>query len=256
MKLFDATLDLARYARGVETHRIMDAQVNMRSLVLGTMTAVPREFNNGACWFLTGVSKGEVSPIQSAVDQRIILRDPMPKGYKIGDTVSISPWLDFTLNELENAVNNVLAHYPIMKKDDSIIANDGATYELPDGIYDVRRVELEGSDGKRRINQYWSLDGDALTIHYGLQAGARIVLHYVSDHGAIDKTGRIHDSVDSEYLRKMATLNLWRNEIQTRKKDNIVAVDMFNEAKNYEEMCRRNNVLTSRLMPRDRTFSW
>ena len=145
MKLFDATLDLARATRGIERHRITSANFLMREMILITMAAFPREYSGGALWFITGASAGEATPILSAIDQRITIKTAPKKGYKNGDEVVISPWLDWTLQELENAVNNVLAHYPVMKRLELPATADGI-YELPREVYDVRRVETKRSD--------------------------------------------------------------------------------------------------------------
>lgn len=255
MKLFDATLDLARATRGIERHRITSANFLMREMILITMAAFPREYSGGALWFITGASAGEATPILSAIDQRITIKTAPKKGYKNGDEVVISPWLDWTLQELENAVNNVLAHYPVMKRLELPATADGI-YELPREVYDVRRVETKRSDREWQVNHYWEQSGKTVTIHNPSPYIERVRIHYAADHDAIGWGERIDDSVDGDTLRKLAILNLWRNEITTKKRDNAAAVDLYNEAKNYEAEIKRNNTLLNRLLPRDRTFAW
>lgn len=270
MNLAEATLDLARYAQGIEQHTITKVDRTDNSFrCLHSLSAKQGEYTNGGtCWFLTGKSAGCFASIASGSDQWISLNDVMPNGYDEGDEVALAGVYYFSTQNLINAINHVLTDYPIMAIYDGEteapepgIRKKVYEYELPEEVTtDIRRVELESFRGERMICHYWKLNGRTLEIDprciYGM--GGAIRIHYVKDHGPIyDRTDQtIDDQVDKTYLRKMANLWLWTHEIQIKHKDNPIAVDMYNQAKIDEDTLAKKNALHKHLMIKDRTYYW
>lgn len=281
MRLFDATLDLARYAQGIEQHKItgVDRADNTFRCMESLSAHMSEYTNGGTCWFLTGNSEGEFGTITAGKDQWIRLQDVFENGYSAGDSVALSWFHYFNTQNLINAVNHVLYDYPIM----DIYEDETETptkyqhnvfeYQLPDEVsLDIRRVELQTKNfmlpfpilsqlpDSFTICHYWHLNGRTLVIdpRWMYKWKGRIKIHYVRDHGAIidKKTDLISEQVDKNYLRKMANLWLWTHEIQMKHKDNPIAVDMYNQAKMDEETLLKKNIPESRLIPKDLTYFW
>ena len=277
MKLFDATLDLARYAQGLEQHKITRV-VSNKAFVCDNLSAKLGEYTNGGtCWFLTGESKGQFGSITRGREQYIELEDVYSDGFAVGDDVALSWFHYFNTQNLINAINHVLYDYPIMDiyedQTEEPVKYKQSVYEypLPDEVsIDIRRVELQCKNFHYPFPDsfpdtfvtchYWHLDGRTLVIDpkWVYKHGGRIRIHYVRDHGPIiDKNnGLISEQVDKNYLRKMANLWLWTHEIQMKHKDNPIAVDMFNQAKMDEDNLNKKNIPESRLMQKDICYFW
>lgn len=277
MKLFDATLDLARHAQGIEQHKITAVNSNYRFLC-NTLSARHGEYTDGGtCWFLSGECEGEFSGIKRASGQTVELVDTFD-GFDAGDNVALSWFHYFNTQNLINAVNHVLYDYPIMDvyedttEDPVTYTHDVYEYTLPEDVsLDIRRVELQCKNfgfpwwktvenDSFAICHYWHLSGRTLVIdpHFIYEYGGRIKIYYVRDHGMIvdPSTELISEQVDRNYLRKMANLWLWTHEIQMKHKDNPIAVDMYNQAKMDEEALQKKNIPESRLMPKDICYFW
>ena len=295
MKLFDVTLDLARYAQGIEQYKITDISPNYDKFSCGVLSARLSEYTGGTVWFLTGQSAGKFGKIVRASNQSVELEDAYPDGFAVGDEVAISCFNYFNTQNLINAVNHVLYDYPVMyvfedETDEPVrYHHNQYEYEIPEAVTtDIRRVELQSKNflwpwiapyhvtilrdvfdiqvnSVPKINDYfnichyWHLSGRTLVIDpkFNYQWGGRIRLYFVKEHGPIiDKETEISDQVDKTYLRKMANLWLWTHEIQTKHKDNPISVDMYNQAKMDEETLNKKNVPRSRLMPKDVCYFW
>ena len=276
MRLFDATLDLARYAQGIEQHVITGVQ-STSSFRCDKLSAKLGEYTNGGtCWFLSGDSEGQFGSIKRGREQVIELEDAFD-GFAVGDSVALSWFHYFNSQNLVNAVNHVLYDYPIMAiyedttEDPMKYKHDVYEYELPEEVsIDIRRIELQCKNFHIPFAEtlpdtfctchYWHLNGRTLVIDpkwIYMQEG-RIRIHYVKDHGPIldPETELISEQVDKNYLRKMANLWLWSHEIQLKHKDNPIAVDMFNQAKMDEEALNKKNIPESRLMQKDICYFW
>jgi len=277
MRLFDATLDLARYAQGIEQHKIAQVR-SIKSFSCNNLSAKLGEYTNGGtCWFLTGNSEGHFSSVDRGHDQVIELQESFSDGFGVGDSVALSWFHYFNTQNLVNAVNHVLYDYPIMDiYDDTTEESERYRhtqyeYELPEDVsIDIRRVELQCKNFNIPFCEqlpdtfttchYWHLNGRTLVIDpkWVYQYGGRIRIHYVRDHGPIiDKdTELISEQVDRNYLRKMANLWLWTHEIQLKHKDNPIAIDMYNQAKMDEEAFNKKNIPSSNLMQKDICYFW
>ena len=276
MRLFDATLDLARYAQGTEQHKISSVQSSER-FACSTMSAKLGELTNGGTvWFLNGECDGQFGTIKRGHDQIVETVESFD-GFAIGDDVAISWFHYFNTQNLVNAINHVLYDYPIMDiyedttEDPVHYKQDTYEYELPSEVgIDIRRVELQCKNfhipffetlpDSFTTCHYWHLNGRTLVIDpkWIYKYGGRIRIHYVREHGPIidRNTETISEQVDKNYLRKMANLWLWTHEIQMKHKDNPIAVDMYNQAKMDEESLLKKNIPESRLMPKDICYFW
>ena len=278
MRLFDATLDLARYAQGVEQYKISSVLTEGKKFSCNNLSARPGEFTNGGTvWFLSGDSEGKFGSIMRGKDQNIETFDSFEDGFAAGDDVALSCFRYFNTQNLINGVNHVLYDYPIMA------IHDGETdeaenyrhnqfeYQLPEDVtIDIRRVEIQCRNFHAPfphrlpdtfcVCHYWHLEGRTLVIDpkHIYKWGGLMRIHYVKDHGAIydPESQLISEQVDRNYLRKMANLWLWTHEIQMKHKDNPIAVDMFNQAKMDEENLGKKNIPESNLLPKDLCYFW
>ena len=273
MDLFTATLDLARYAQGLETHKITAVDNPHRKFSCSDLNARLGEYTNGGtCWFTRGELTGQFGSIVGGANQTIQLLDTYDKEYAVGDEVMLSWFHYFNTQNLINAINHVLYDYPIMKiydepdeKFGGTYTHRGLEYELPDEVTtDIRRVEIQDkrfppNDESYSICHYWHLNDRILIIdpHWAYREHGKIRLHYVEEHGPVSREEPfISDQVDKTYLRKMANLWLWAHEIQMKHKDNPIAVDMYNNARMDEESLLKKNIPTSRLMAKDICYFW
>lgn len=234
MKLFDATLDLAAFAKGTEDYTV--TSVNGQSLVCNELAGRVSEFGGGTIWIRTGEAAGSFGKIESNAAQTITIKDSF--NVAAGDEITIGAWLEFDTQKLINAVNSVLRSYKIMKYNDELqLDPDTEYYELPEGVTtDIRRVLIKTKHGSYTCH-FWRLEDRQLHLydrHNWRSKEAAIILHYVDMHGAVGKDDEINSQVDPLYLRYMSWLYLCRNLLQTVHKDNLVASDMYNEAKIYE----------------------
>lgn len=277
MRLFDATLDLARYAQGIETHKITGVSSATKFSCESLAARLGEYTNGGTCWMLSGDSEGQFRSIRNAHDQIVEVREEFSNWFKAGDSVALSWFHYFNTQNLINAINHVLYDYPIMEiyedttEEPETYHHNVFEYELPEEVsIDIRRVEIQSKNfhfpipshlpDTFTICHYWQLNGRTLVIdpHWIYKWGGRIKIYYVKDHGPIldPDTETISEQVDKNYLRKMANLWLWTHEIQMKHKDNPIAVDMFNQAKMDEDTLHKKNIPESRLMPKDITYFW
>ena len=258
MKLFDATLDLASFAKGTEDYTV--SSVNGQDLICNDLSGRVAEFGGGTIWIHTGESAGYFGKILSNAGQTITLAEELP--IEVGTGITIGSWLEFDTQKLISAVNSVLRTYRIVKFNEDL-SYDPETdyYDLPDGVTeDIRKVILmyEGYLHKPMPSEshYWRVEDGKLWLYdvhtAKYQNGGKIRIAYADYHGAVGKDDEISSQVDPAYLRYMAWLYLCRNLIQQTHKDNLAATDMYNEAKIYERDYSR--LPNKRLPLRTRTF--
>lgn len=236
MKLFDATLDLASFAKGTEDHIV--SSVTGKTVYCDTLAGRVSEFGGGTIWIMSGECAGQFGRIGSSAAQTIVT-DDLYSELAEGDRITIGAWLEFDTQKLINAVNSVLRLYKIMKFNDELEYNpDTEVYDLPEGVTeDIRRIYIP-MKYQDIPSHYWRVENGQLHLYdrhrYRYLEGGGIRICYVDYHGAVGKEDEISSQVDPLYLRYMSWLYLCRNLIQNVHKDNLVASDMYNEAKIYE----------------------
>ena len=264
MKLFDATLDLAMFAKGTEDYTV--SSVNGPRIICNDLSGRVHEFGGGTIWIHTGESAGYFGKIRSGKAQTIELMTELPVAE--GDQITIGAWQEFDTQTLINAVNSVLRNYKIMKTNEDLkYKPEKEYYDLPEEVTeDVRKVFIEGFwpvsglKGDYMVcSHYWRVEDQQLVIydkHYNrYMKDGEIKLYYVDYHGPVSRHDKISGQVDPQYLRYMSWLYLCRNLIQKTHKDNLAASDMYNEAKIYER--DYGQLPNKRLMTKTMVFpSW
>lgn len=235
MKLFDATLDLASFAKGTEDYTVTSISGNR--IVCRELSGRVSEFGGGTIWFLSGESEGQFGRIKNSAAQSIETEDTF--FVEPGDEITIGAWLEFDTQALINAVNSVLRMYKILKVNEDLVYDPEVNaYDLPEGVTsDIRQVILPRPWGQE-VSHYWKVENGQLILngryHKRLKEDRPIRIFYAAMHGAVKKDDEIDPQVDPLYLRYMSWLYLCRHLIQKTHKDNLVASDMYNEAKIYE----------------------
>lgn len=251
--LFDVTLDLARHARDVKRYKVSQVSDSGYTFTSASMHNVTGEFTGGTVWIMTGDSAGNFTRIKRASNQSITLEDNGPT-VAVNDIVMICPWIDFSLDDLINAINSVLYRYPILATNDELEWNGELFYTLPEGVSDVRKVEIMNTQGGVTTSHCWQENAGVL-VFYRTQSlyedGGLMHISYRAMHGELyEATDELHPMVDLTYLRNMAFLYLWRHVIIVQHKDNPIATDMFNEAKMYESEHTKFNLPERNIPPR------
>lgn len=245
MKLFDATLDLAQFAKGTGQYTITAIDAENNQIECSDLSGRVAEYGGGTIWFLTGSSAGQFGRIKSSAGQTIDLLDDFSDGYAVGDEIAIGSWLEYDTQTLINAINSVLRMYRIIDVNTELVYDpDVDLYDLPEGVTnDIRKVQLQRNvwqtEDRWIESHYWKVVQPRKLNLYDHRKllyvpGSSIALAFVRTHGAVGKDDEISYQVDPLYLRYLSWLYLCRNLIQQTHKDNLVASDMYNEAKIYE----------------------
>lgn len=248
--LFDVTLDLARHSRGVKRYKVSQIADGGLTFTSPSMKNVAGEYVNGTVWIMTGENAGNFARIKRAVNQRVTMEDDAP-AVDVGNTVMICPWIDFDLDDLIEAINSVLYRYPVLATNDELTWTGDLGYELPEGVSDVRKVEIANTMDTLTTSHCWVENAGWLLFHSAQPLYADDGLMHISYrkmHGELyNATDELHPYVDLDYLRNMAFLYLWRSVIIVQHKDNPVAADMYNEAKMYEADYTKFNIPERRI---------
>lgn len=123
----------------------------------------------------------------------------------------------FPLDVIKNAINQCLIEDvgAIMMVDESIVAEDDTErYALPDGVYDVRRVEIGEEDGEWNVNYRWQEElGELRFIDDKPSEGDTIRVHYAATH---DELIDLDDELDSRLNLDMVIYSACVHALQWR----------------------------------------
>ena len=263
MNLAELALDLAEYAQGVEEYPVTTYNPATLSITSASLSGRTGEYGGGTLWFVDSNGVINARIIKSASGSSLTIDSPFPIGETI-NTILITPSMDFDLPALESAINTVLTVYPIMGYDESLqFHRDVHTYDLPEQVTnDIRRVEIlqhAYNCQYYEVSYYWKLDNRKLVIYglpYRYEELAPIRISFVKPHGRRSIHEEIDPSVNKEYIRYMGYMNLYRNQIQKRHKDNPIAMDLFNESKNYEQQFFNRHIPEVYLLKKDMTIPY
>lgn len=252
MNLSDLLLDLAEFSQGVEEYPVNSYDPATLTLTINGLSSKVGEYGGGTLWFTN-----EAREIVKAAGNTIVVNSA------VDPTISSVLITDINIHDLTTAVNSVLSQYKIMAYDESLAFSlDEISYSLPDNVTnDIRRVEIWRdlySIKKWEVCHYWRLADRKLEIYSNpdrFTGGAEIRISYVKEHGRVSLNDDVDPSIRKDYVRYIAYLNLYRNQIQKRHKDNPIAIDLFNEAKNYEQQFANRHIPLCDLLKKDLCFS-
>ena len=205
-------------------------------------------FENGTVFITSGSAVDNVRTIISYAEGKFVYSGSS-MDLSVGDTYSAA-YGDFTLNDIKQACVTTVNNVMLMKEHSGIKVANGECV-LPDGVSNIRRVI--GSDGKR--NRYWDEIGGKL-IFDNTSYQDTIKVLYASRQSIKNLSDEISQYIDIEYIVWASVAFLWRRYIERHMKDNQVAVELLNEAKNNElnALAKSKRYLPSNI-PRDARFS-
>jgi len=257
--LWEVMLDVARLLTDAPG-RIADSGTTT-TLVDAAVMEQNDYYTGGALFITSGSAAGSVRRINSYKESTFTF-DALATAIVSGAVYVVTPPL-FTADILKNSVNSVL-------KDELIIANDTTfetvanqeSYELPDGVFDIVRVEVADSLTapylyKKSYNWY-EVNG-YLYFDDGYEPasdGFKIRLWYRTPHGELAESGDLSDYVDLERIKWGSVVFAYRNLIERIRKDNPTALDLMNEAKtNEQNALTRFKRIGVKTFPRDAHFA-
>lgn len=263
MNFADLLLDLAEFAQGTEEHAVDHYDPATLTMTVESLSGKIGEYGGGTLWFYDDAGICGVRKITRAAENTIVIDSGFPEGSTVSD-ILITRAEDFDIHALSTAINSVLSQYEIMAYDESLaMALDEISYALPDTVTnDIRRVEIWRDLYAISLwdtSHYWRLADRKIEIYsnpYRYTEGAAIRISYVKNHGRVSINDTVDPSVRRDYVRCMAYLSLYRNQIQKRHKDNPIASDLFNEAKNYEQQFISRHIPKCDLLKKDLCYPY
>lgn len=203
---------------------------SMTTLIDKDMQEGAEHWAGGTLWMLTGDNAGLcVAVIGNAVNT-LTINTTLTTAIAAGDTYAVAD-RQFPLEQLKAAVNRAYLTIDTTTKNSTATLNNDEVIELPDGVADVRRVVVEDV-----VNHYWEEIGGYIIFADGKEpsSGDAIELWYPAALSALVLTDVIDDNVNPRWLLYAAAVNLWRWHLQKVNKDDPIAQDMLNEAKQME----------------------
>lgn len=213
-------------------------------------------YTKGTLWMLTGVNEGLCAVINTFSENTISLADTLAAAIVAGNEYAVAT-LEYPKHKLKQSVLTALRHNPILRTDDTLVVTANTKeYELPEGVSDIRRVEVAteaSAPYSFAPNMTWrEWSGKLVFDNEPTDTGKIIRVWYEGFHGSIDENNDVLSSVDMEWLKWTAVVFLYRDMITRINKDNPTDLDLLNEAKIQEAEARRNaNKHALRSMPRD-----
>lgn len=244
--LAQAMLDIARLLGGL---RSGVATGGSTSTLVDTLRNEEAEFwKGGTIWITSGVNSGVCLPIISFLGNTITFAT-LASTISSGDEYHVLP-PEFPMDTIRHAVQSALNDLgDIINYDDSLETDsEDEEYELPAGVYNVRRVEIASSETApynyspsyswRELNGY---------LHFipskkpGTD-GFKIRVWYVAPHAEVFLySDTIAHSVDRAWLAWAGVAGVLRNSISTKGKDKAINIDLLNQAMMKEQEMRNRN---------------
>lgn len=255
MNLADLTLDIASFSIGLEEYPVTSYVPATGTITCNMLEGQTGTYGGATLWYYDADGKCHMTTIERQTGRIIVIHNPPDYA---PEKIYIAPAKPFSMQHFANAVNQVLAIYPIMDIDTSLnVVDNQQAYDLPSGVSDIRRVEYWQGNAYT-ICHYWRINGKSLEFYDFIPSDTAqpIRLHYVKNHGrAVVPDGTVDDVINQEYARSIAYLNLYRSQLAVRKRDNSIAGDLYNEGKMYEQILRDRNSNKLHLLVKDFTYA-
>lgn len=211
--------------------------------LIDTDNTLPTEqFMGGTLFLLSGTYSGECRDIKSFSAGNFTVQKVFSGIVASGINYAAAD-KTFPRHALKQAINFVLDTSDLLKYNSTLIVAGTDEYTLPTDVFNVKRVEIAGSNTppyQYQISQFWEEVNGKILFAPGREpsdTGAVLRVSYVGKHGAIDETGannKLNDGVDINWLLWASAVYLWRRYLQNIRKDNPTAVELMNEAKTNE----------------------
>ena len=212
-------------------HRGTQGSASTFSIADTTLSEAAGHWTGGTIFLLTGDSAGLVIDGITHTEHLLSFTTIYPPDTVAKDVAYAVADATFPKDRLIEAINRAYTSAEVLTKDTSQTINDDDVIELDAGIGNVRRVVVDGED-----SHYWSEMSGYIIFADGKEPGSsdEIEVWYPAHLSELDTDGVIVDEVDQAWLKWAAVVNLWRWHIQKVDKDDPIALDMLNEAKQME----------------------
>jgi hypothetical protein len=235
MKMYEAMLDAARLLGFV--HEGVATGGTVSTLKDSSLQDPAETFAGGTLWLLSGDNAGVTLDVLQHGSGGTLTFETQAKAVVAGVVYAVSVhkaprWL------LMQAVNAVLTEKEVALYNDNLTVVSGQEeYTLPAGVSNVKRVEVATNTAAPyayKRNMYWDEQNGSLIFdknHLPSGAGLKIRIWYIAVHPFLTLTGEINPAVDLKWLRYSTVVYWWRNVLEKVGKDEPMATDLINEAK-------------------------
>lgn len=243
--LVKAMLEVARLTMNVHEGMASDGTT---STLIDTYLNEPVEyFSGGTLWMLSGDNDQLCVRITHG-QNTLLLPSTLTSAIEAGDMYAVAPG-KFDKIQLKQAILRSLREVRVPAVNTELVTvNDQGEYTLPDGVSNILKVEIEGYEDHYWTSHHWHEHNGTLYFTEGFfpdYDGNTIRIWYETSYGDIAEDADINPAINLDWLKWSAAAFLWRNYIQTVKKDDPIAVDMLNEAKVNEAHFSANKLLFS-----------
>lgn len=170
-------------------------------------------WDKGTLWIRTGTHAGKVLAVTGFIGSKLSFASlgatPIAAGDEYAVIRAYYPWL-----QLVSAVRQALEATHVTGEDATLIGDgETLTFTLPNGVYDVKRVEFERPSvlGYEPISHHWREVNGELKFDYGYAPVDDDIIHifYKKLHATLTAySTTISNEIDVEWLKYKAAANL------------------------------------------------
>jgi len=247
--LADVMLDVAEILGGV---RVGTATGGSTTTLIDTNRTEPAEYwLDGTLFLLSGTYSGVASRISAYSENTITVPSTVGGAIVAGVQYAVAP-PKYSFDQMQVALQRAIDEMGEAVTYDATLVVLASThvYTLPTGVSGVKRVEVATSADSPYTyapNYYWEENGGYLYFDpkkAPTTAGMKIRLWYRSPHASLSAYSTVvSPNVNMEWLKWMAVVNVYRDNISQTGKDDPVIIELLNQAmaKEREMRDRRHN---------------
>lgn len=242
--LADVMLDVAEILGGVRTGTATGGSTV--TLVDTNRIEASEYWKNGTLFLLSGTYSGVASRISAYSENIITVPSTVGGAIVAGVLYAVSPPrypFDVMQTALQRAIDEIGESVII----DATLTVTASThsYTLPAGVSNVLKVEVATSSAspyQYQPNYFWTENGGTLYFEPSKApstADMKIRIWYRGAHAALSTYSTIiSPNVNQEWLKWAAVVNVYRDEISQRGKDDPVVIELLNMAMAKERELR------------------
>ena len=240
--LFDALYDVARILGGVRTGVATGGSATTL-IDTNNRREQPDFWTGGTVFIKSGTYISKTRAVKSYIPNTLTFQSTLAGAIISGVKYAVAP-PRFTKEVMIMGVNMALADMGRYVQTDETLTTDSTieSYDIPAGVSELKKVEVAGSDEEPYSyspKYQWFEQKDQLVFQPGKAPTTddyKIRLWYIGSHAEVyEDTDAIQGVVDREWLKWAAIVHIYRDIITIEHKDNIVDVELMNEAIKREE---------------------
>lgn len=228
-----------------------------------TLLRSAEEFNGGTIFFLSGDAINRWSKIEEHIGtevtfQEILDDDGASVEIAVGDRYALAP-AKFSSDRLIDSIQFSLYEWGDVLVTDSSLTSDTETrvYDLPDGVSDIRRVEILDASGNRKRNYYWEELAGQLVFSQNPPYSDTMYIHYVTQHPEVSETVDIDPLIDTSRLLHSSLTYLYGMIVTSVGEDDKMFVQLYNrESQLASTLARADSKQRYRTPARDPKLGW